>query len=253
MILILFLLSIFFLFKPASVEGFTHQFILKDNIINFDFSKIETIATSSSKSSATRNVLSFEFRIQAQEDLPTDIPLFIVAFNQEAVFYVDASAIDANFHKVEIDLKDFTSTYANQWPIFYKNNAIEDLNLEVINVSFIDSLTQNKSSGKIDDLNVIKEHDGSLTVIFSVQETSKNLHSYELFCLNQKQEIINSVKLNQKDNFLWPGYSFIKLTANQKNELIFHLTEFNCESDLYVIGDDDFVSNKTSMIEVENL
>lgn len=253
MILILFLLSIFFLFKPASVEGFTHQFILKDNTINFDFAKIETIAVPSIESSKTHDVLSFDFRVRTQEDLPTDIPLFIVAFNQEIIFYVDASAIDENFHKVEIDLKDFVSTHANQLPIFYQNNVIKNLNLEIINVNLIDSLTQNKSSVKIDDLNIIKERDDSLTVIFSVQEASKNLHSYELFCLNQKQEIINSIELNQKDNFLWPEYSFIKFITNQKNELIFHLAEFYCDGDLYVIGDGDFMSNKISIIEVEDL
>ncbi len=253
MILILFLLSVFFFFKPAPIEGFTHQFVLEDNTINFDFTKLEIIATSSSKSSPIHSVLSFDFRVQAQEGLPANIPLFIVAFNRKIIFYVDADAIDKNFRKVEIDLKDFVSTYANQLPIFYQNNAIKNLNLEIINVNLIDSLTQNKSLAKIDDLNIIKEHDNYLTVIFSVQEETKNLHSYQLFCLNQNQEIVNSIELNQKDNFLWPEYSFIKFITNQKKELIFHLAEFNCEGDLYVVGDDDFMSNKTSIIEIENL
>lgn len=253
MILILFLLSIFFIFSPYPIKGFTHQFVLKNNTINFDFTKIEAIATPSSKSSTTNNVLSFDFKVQTQEDLPADIPLFIVAFNQEIIFYADASAIDKNFHKVEINLEDFISTYTNQLPIFYKNNAISDLSLEVSNVGFINTLIKSKSLIKIDDLNIIKEQDGSLTIIFSVQEENKNLHSYQLFCFNQKQEIINSTKLNQKDNFLWPEYSFVKLATNQRSELIFHLTEFNCEGDLYVIGDEDFTSNKTSIIKVENL
>ena len=252
MILILLFLSIFFLFKPALVNGFTYQFVLENNIVDLDFVKVKTLENPQAEIPESNNILSFDYRLETKESYPANIPLFIVAFDKEVVFYADSSFIEAEPHTVKINMQNF-STYSDQMPVFYKNNFIDGFNLDISNVNFINQSADNESSIKINDLNVIREKDGSLTVVFFVQEEFKSQHSYQLFCLNEKQEIINSIKLSKKDNFLWPEHYFINLFANQNSELIFNLEEFTCIGELYVATENGSKSNKTSIIGIENL
>jgi len=252
MILILLFLSILVLLKPALVHGFTYQFVLENNTVDLNFTKVKIPENPQVELSKSNDVLSFDYKLESEENLPTDIPLFIVVFNQEVIFSADASLLDEKYHTTEVGMKNFQA-YLGQMPVFYKNNVIEDFKLEIANVSFIDQVTENESLVEINDLNIIREKEGFLTVIFSLQEEIKNPHLYQLFCLNEKQEIVNSTQLIQRDNFLWPDYFFANLVVNQKNELIFHLEKFNCSGELYVTADSSSKSDKTSIIGIENL
>lgn len=255
MIVVLFFLSLFFLAKPALVQGFTYQFKLENNFINLDFSKIEPVIGSSTinEPSEKNNILSFVYKIETKQNLPADIPVFIVVFDKKVIFTADATLADDFFHTVEIDLKNHSLTESKQLPIFYKNNFFNKCEIDLLNIKFIKELTAERSLIEINDLNVIREKDSSVTVIFSVQEDVKSLHSYQLFCLNEQQQILNSIQLTQDDNFLWSEFSFLNFYANQKNEIIFHLTEFSCDGEVYVVGDGLFESNRTSIIGLENL
>lgn len=255
MIVALFFLSLFFLTKPTLAQGFTYQFKLENNFINLDFNKIEPVIGSSTieEPSEKNNILSFTYKIKNKQNLPTGIPIFIVVFDKKVIFTVDATLVDDFFHTVEIDLKNHGLTESKQLPIFYKNNFFDKCEIDLLNLSFIKALTTKTSLAKINDLNVIREKDNSVTVIFSVQEDVKSLHSYQLFCLDKRQQILNSIQLTQDDNFLWSEFSFLNFYANQKNEIIFHLTEFSCDSEVYVVGDGLFESNRTSIIGLENL
>ena len=234
------------------MNAFTYQFVLENNIISFDFSQINIPSNFQIELTKPKEILSFDYRLTTEQSLPKDIPLFLVVFGQEVIFSADVNLADADFHTTQVNIKNFAD-YFDQLPVFYKNNVIENFKLEIANVTFVDQLYENKSLISITDLNVIREADNSLTVIFSVQEEIKNSHSYQLFCLNEKQEIIDSTKLNQKDNFLWPNFSFLSFYTNHKNELIFHLKEFSCNGSFYVTADDVFTSDRVSVIAAEDL
>jgi len=254
MIIVFFLLLVsLFLWRPIQVQSFTYQFALENNSINFDFTKIETNTDSSINASQANNVLAFTYKIKLRDSLPADIPIFIVVFDKQVIFSVNTQEAIENSNEVEINIADFLNKNSASWPIFYKNNLIKDFDLEITNVVLKDAFTRNKIPIQIYDLNAIKEKNGSLTIIFTIQEAIKAVHSYQLFCLNEKQEILSSVSLCQNNNFFWPGYSFQNLLTNQKNELIFNLLDFDCMGNLYVLGDKQFASNQTSIVEVENL
>lgn len=254
MIVKLFFLSIFFLLKSDSVKAFTHQFALKNNAINLDFVKLEPITDEPILTpSDLKRVLSFTYRIETQENLPVDIPIFIAAYDKKVIFSADASLADSVFHDVEIDLNNFAVNDYKQMPIFYQNHSLVGYDLNLINVNLINQSTGVKSLAKISDLNAIREKDDSLTIIFTLEEEIKNNHSYQLFCLDENLQIKHSLVLSQNDNFLWPMFSFFNLHANQKSELIFHLEKFSCEGKVYIIGDGVFESDKSTIIEVEDL
>jgi hypothetical protein len=73
------------------------------------------------------------------------------------------------------------------------------------NLTFSDqSLERTEESAQIQDLSAIREIDQSLTVVFSLQEATKNHRLYQLFCLDEEQEITHFAKLVQTDNFFGP-------------------------------------------------
>lgn len=254
MIVILLFLSLFFLINPKLIWGFTYQFKLENNSVDLNFSKVEKINSNLPiKSSELNSIFSFTYKITTTQNLPIDVPVLIAVFDKKVIFSADASLADNSFHTVEIDLKNYSLDDHDQLPVFYQNNFFKGYTIDLFDSSFIKESLFNKPSIKIDDLNVIREKDNSLTIIFSVQEEIRSLHSYQLFCLDEQQKILNSVKLTQNDNFLWPDFFFLSFYANQKNELIFHLTEFDCKNQLYIIGDELFESNRTSVINLEDL
>ncbi len=254
MIVIFFLLLAgLFLWRPVQAQSFTYQFELENNSIDFDFTKIEPSTDLPINISATNNILAFAYKIKLQDSLPADIPLFIVVFNKQIIFSVNTQMLNENINEVEIDIAQFLTKDFTQWPVFYKNNVVRDFDLEVLNISLKNAFSIDRTQAQIHDLNVIKENDNSLTVLFTLEEPIKRIHSYQLFCLNEKQEVVASVPLHQRNNFLWPECSFINLLTNQKNELIFNLLDFDCAGNLYVVGDEKFTSNQTSIVKVENL
>lgn len=254
MIIVLFFLNLFLLASPVSAQEFTYQFKLENNSINLDFTKIKTpLSNPEIELSQSKSVLSFTYKIETKQKLPADIPVFIVVFDKKVIFTADASQASNSFHTAEIDLKNFNLNDHDQLPVFYQNNFFEGYKTDLFGLNFIKEPTVKSFPVEINDLNVIREKDDSLTIVFSVQEKSKNIHSYQLFCLDKQQKIANSIELIQNDNFLWPEFSFLNFYANQKNELIFHLTEFSCDGEVYVVGDEFFESNKTSIINLDNL
>ncbi len=254
MIITLFLLLVaLFLWRPAQVQSFDHQFLLENNSIDLDFSKIETDTSSLVDDSQINNILAFTYKIKLKDSVPADLPLFIVVFNKQIIFFADREMINEDVNEIEIDVAEFLTKNPNKWPIFYKNNVIKDFDLEVTNISLRNAFSTDRTSTKIHDLNAIRERDGSLTIIFNLEETNKSVHSYKLFCLDEKEEVVSSIPLKQENNFLWPSYSFSNLLANQKNELIFNLSKFDCAGKLYVLGDDQFISNQTLIVQVEDL
>lgn len=253
MILTLLFLGIFSLLKPTTVQGFTHQFVLEDNVINLDFIKVKPTADNPEITpSSLDSTLFFTYQIEAKSGLPPDIPLFIATYDKEVIFFADASLADGISHDVEIDLKNFGLGDHSQMPIFYQNNFLEEYHLSLFNLNFINQTTV-KSSAKIEDLSAIREKDNSLTIVFGLREDIKNTHVYQLFCLDKEHKIMSSTKLTQEDSFLWSRFSFSSFYTNQKNELIFHLKEFDCEGEIYILGDGLFKSNQTAIIGVENL
>jgi len=203
---------------------------------------------------ASAQILSFDYKMTKNQDIPTDLPLFIVTFDQEVIFAADASTADGLSHQVQLDLKLFDPNYLRKVPIFYQNNYINDFTLSLNNLAFSDQILEptNKLC-QIQNLSAIREVDQSLTIIFSLEEETKNQRLYQLFCLNERQEITHFTRLVQKDNFLWPTFTFLSFLSNQKNELIFHLDEFECEGLVYVADDFGTKSEQVSIVNVEEL
>ncbi len=266
MILIITLLSFILFSRQIQAKSFDYQFIFEGNSINLDFFKainispatqpiIEVIPPSIEPTQPQlAKFLSFEYKLKKNNDLPLDLPLFLVAFGQEVIFYADTSLADDQFHKVEIDLSSFDQDILKKSPVFYQNNYLSGFELEVSNVVFISELSSNAiADPQVIDLSAIREKDQSLTVVFALQEELKAPHEYELACLNEKEEVIHSVELSKNDDFLWSNFSFIRFFANQKNELIFHLNEFNCDGLINLTMDQKIKSTSVSIINVENL
>lgn len=266
MILIFILLSFIFFTEKIEAKSFSYQFFLANNLIDLDFFKpIDLIPTSIATlspaisptpeaSKAPGKILSFDYKLQENQDLPADLPLFIVTFGQEVIFSADASLADGISHHVELDLESFEQNYSDQMPVFYQNNYLSDFTFEVKNLSLIDTFSVAAvSMSEIQNLSVIREKDQSLTIVFALQEEIRRQHFYQLFCLNEQEEIVGSTKLTKKDDFLWSSFSFLGLFTNQKNESIFNLEEFNCDSSVYVTDNFSAKSDLVSIIEVENL
>lgn len=258
LILVLFLSSFIILNQEvqAQSQSQSYQFLLMDNSINLElFQPVALPSQDLSSKSYDKNILSFKYKIQADKNLPSDIPLFLVAFGDEVIFYADASKADGFFHEVSLNLKPYFLT--NDWslPVFYKNQYFTNLNLELTAFNFLDDLNfQSNDSYAINDLNVIRELDQSLTVIFSLAENERQAHFYELVCLdNTSQEMIHSRKLIVSDSFLWGGFEFVNLLSNAKKELIFHLSSFNCEGSFYVLVDGEIKSTTTEAIGIKDL
>lgn len=253
MILIFLFLTLFFLLRPAAADAFTYQFKLENNFIDLDFIRMEEVVSDLPiESSESNSIFSFTYKIKTTRVLPKDIPILIAVFDKKVIFSADVSLADNSFHTVEIDLKNLALNNYNQLPVFYQNKFLEGYEIDLFDLSFIES-SPDKPSIKINDLNIVREKDNSVTVIFSIQEDDKSPRSYQIICLDEQQEILNSLKLIQKDNFMWPEFSFFNFYSNQKNELIFRLTEFNCDGEAYVVGDEFFKSNKTKIINLEDL
>jgi len=263
MTLIFILLSFIFFSQKIEAKSFSYQFILANNAINLDFFKpidlpAPTLTPTSSPtpevSKSPAKILSFDYKLKKNKDLPLDLPLFIAAFGQEVIFSADANLADDIFHNVQLDLESFDQNYLGQTPVFYQNNYLNDFTFEVKNLSFIDSFSAIETNlPEIKNFSAIRERDQSLTIIFSLQEETKIQRFYQLFCLNEKKEIISSIKLARKDDFIWSSFSFLGFFANQKNEAIFNLKEFNCDGLVYVADNFDVKSDLVSIIKVENL
>jgi hypothetical protein len=203
---------------------------------------------------ASAQILSFDYKMTNNQDLPADLPLFIVTFGQEVIFAATTDSADGLFHQVQLDLKLFDTDYLGKVPIFYQNNYISDLTLSLNNLTFSDqSLERTEELAQIQNLSAIREIDQSLTIVFSLQEATKNHRLYQLFCLDEEQEITHFAKLVQTDNFLWPNFTFLSFLSNQKNELIFHLDEFACEGLVYVADSFGTKSEKVSIVNVKDL
>lgn len=267
MILIFIFLNLLFFTKKIEAKSFSYQFVLANNLIDLDFFEpidlsIQTsiatlspaISTTPETSKVPNKILSFDYKLQKNQDLPVDLPLFVATFGQEVIFSADASLADGIFHHVELDLESFEQNYFNQTPVFYQNNYLSDFSFEVKNLFLIEALSvATVSMSEIQNFSAIREKDQSLTIIFALQEEIKTQHLYQLFCLNEQEEIIASTNLTKKDNFLWSSFSFLGFFANQKNELIFNIKEFNCDGSVYVTDNLGAKSDLVSIIKVENL
>jgi hypothetical protein len=264
MVFIFILLSLVIFSTKVDAKSFDYQFIFEDNFINLDFFKVIDVAPTNQPTTAIipipiistspAKILSFEYKLSKINDLPLDLPLFLATFGQEVIYYADASLADDQLHKVEIDLSLFDQDILGKTPVFYQNNYLSGFELEVKNVVFIGEFSSNTvADPQVIDLSVIREKDQSLTIVFTLQEESKAPHEYELSCLNEKEEIIHSVKLSKNDDFLWSNFSFIRFFANHKNELIFHLNEFNCDGLVNIKTDQQKKSTAISIINVEDL
>lgn len=266
MVFILILLSFVIFSKKVEAKSFDYQFVFENNSINLDFFKVVNVAPTNQPvvevispsiepvQASSVKILSFEYKLKKNNDLPLDLPLFLVTFGQEVIFYADAGLADDQIHKVEIDLSLFDQGTINKTPVFYQNNYLSGFELEVSNVVFISEFSSDAAvDPQVIDLSVIREKDQSLTIIFTFQEESKEPHEYNLSCLNEKEKIVHSIKLNKNDDFLWSNFSFIRFFANQKNELIFHLNEFDCDGLVSINTDQKFRSTAVSIINVEDL
>lgn len=270
MLLIFILFSLIFLPKRVEAKSFSYQFIFTENAIDLDFFKAinldptvklisdpvlnPSVSPLPSPSVPLVRILSFEYKIKQNIALPLDIPLFLITFDREVIFYADASWADDQFHRVEIDLSLFDLDIFNKTPIIYQNNYLSNFELEVRNLAFIESSFSNTVVDfQINDLSAIRELDKSLTIVFSLHDDSKRNHEYKLLCLSEKEEVLSSIKLNKNDDFLWTTFSFVSFFTNQKNELVFHLKEFNCDDLVRVIADQKISSASVFIVNVGDL
>ncbi|KKQ08515.1 MAG: hypothetical protein US20_C0015G0003 [Candidatus Pacebacteria bacterium GW2011_GWF1_36_5] len=218
MIIILFFLTLFFSVRQIEAQSFSYQFILANNSIDLDFLKKLELNLEEQK---PKNFLSFEYKLEKQNDLPSDLPLF----NRN-----------------------------DRIPVFYQSNYLDGFKLTLENLIFIEEPILNKDKTSIiKDLSVIRELDQSLSIIFSLEETEKRQHSFQLICLDEGGEVTNSNKLFKNDDFLWSDFFFTNSFSNKKNEFIFHLDKLECSGLVYVLTDFSIQSDKTSIIRVEDL
>jgi hypothetical protein len=243
--------------SQTPVYGFDYQFVLTNNTIAFDFVRVQPITnvanTVTNSNTNSNKFLSFSYRLTEPVDLPTDLPLFLMILNDQVFFFADASILSTDVVNLSFDTSLFAPYSPHQLPIFLKNALVDDLKLEISDLQFSDQALEAVEPFVLSDLNLIREVDGSITVIFTLTEKLKRPHLYQLICLNEQEELISSVILTQTDHFLWSDYTFHNLLANSKNELIFHLASWRCTGDAYVIGDKLYSSNRTKVIDITNL
>lgn len=239
--------------RPTLIHAFTYQFALENNQIHLDYARIDLLTKATSAEKLTDKILLFNYQLTSQNSLPDDLPLLIAAFDQEVIFYADSAALNRGLLEGSIDLNKLDAAQSAQWPVFYQNSSISDLELQIKNLRFVDSFVQAKAvGGGISDLSAIKERDGQLTTIFSLQDSARNLHAYQLVCLDQQQKISRQIPLQQK-HYLWSQYLFSQALPNHQEELIFQSTAPDCSNQVYILRDDGLVSNPVSIVAVQNL
>lgn len=269
MVLILILFSFVFFSSPIQAKSFSYQFNLANNVINLDFYRaldlpLPTLTLIPSLTpiysptpTSPKKILVFDYQIKTSKELPINLPLFIVVFGQEVVFSADAFLADGVVHHVELDLELFNSNYIDQSPIFSQNNYLNDYELTITNLSFLEKFSavnnETLNQAKIENLSVIREADQSLTIIFSLSDKNKIVDSYTLLCKDESKQLLGSARLVKTDDFLWPNFIFSNFSTNHKNDLIFHLKEFTCVGLMSVLSGsgDEFIVN--SIIEVKDL
>ena len=250
--LLIFLCFFLFLNKTAA-KSFNYEFVLSDNLIDLNFFKVLDLPIEDLQLEHG-NIISFEYILNKTANLPQEIPLFILALGKQVLFSVDAKMADGIVHQVSLDLSQFGSLSTAEMPIFYKNNYLDNFELEIKNLLFTkDSSEKLSEDSQIKNLSAIREADQSLTIIFSLEGENLRDHRYEIFCLGDGGKIANSSKLTRTDDFLWPNFSFLRFFANYKNELIFNLNEFACDGLVYLQNDVGLRSDQTSIVEVTDL
>lgn len=260
LVIALFLLQFIAFNSEVEAQVQNYQFLLIDNFIDLELFKpivlTEKLPDSNSQNIQEKNILSFKYQLSENKNLPLDLPLFLVAFNKDVVFYTDASVADGFQHEIQLDLKKYFQD-EDDWhlPVFYQNQYLKDLDLKLSDFNFVENLSLSPVlSATIEDLDVIEEIDKSLTVIFSLIEENRRPHSYELFCLDEtSQRDIGSKKLIVSDGFLWGGFNFANLFSNIKKELIFHLSDFACDGLFYVLLDGQIKSEAVGVTELKDL
>ena len=174
----LFFVFLFFFFSlsPIVAQSFDYQLRITDNFIDLNF--FETVKEIEVMDEGGE-FLSFNYQLSSDEDLPPDLPLFLVTLNDEVLFYANQSLVDEQVQQVFLDTD-------GELPIFYKNTFIKDFELELGNLHFVEEMP-GKDSLEIKDPLVIREQDQSLTILFSMEPASKNNRSIELFCVANNQ------------------------------------------------------------------
>lgn len=257
--------------QVVQAKNFASQFVLSDNSINVDFFQIVNlpeIEPSSPSSSPSpnqtpaptlppANLLSFTYQLSKFKELPADLPLFIVTLGQKVIFTADANLADGLEHQVLLDISVLAPDQLGQTPVFYQNSYLDDFELILGGLAFVSQPAPipsvSISPTKIINPSAIRERDQSLTVIFTLQETVREQHFYKLSCLDAQGAKPDSVWLIKNDNFLWSTLSFLGAWSNQKNELIFHLAQFDCAGQVQFINERGDISEPVSIIAVENL
>lgn len=282
MIFILLVLQFLFFIPKVWATEFEYQFNLSGNFIYLDFFKkievpsptfIQPVVVFSPTLTLTpspippspptptpttmikKKILAFDYKLEATQTLPEDLPLFIVAFEQQVVFSANASTADSMLHHIELDIESLNPLYLERLPIFYQNNYVQDFKLQVNNLTYLENFTNppTVSNAKIKDVNLIRESDQSLTLIFSLNEEVKKTDSYFLICTDENQKLLNKVQLIRTDDFLWSNFDFSNFNSNQKGDLIFHLAEFPCAGMINVASGNGDQFAISSIIEVESL
>ena len=271
MILLMLFLSCLLGSSPVMAKSFSTQYILTSNSINIDFyrvlnppisqlstttpSPVVALSPTILPPTGTRNNwLVFTYKLSKNQPLPNDLPLFLVVFEEQVLFAADASLADGQEHQMSINLQELALSDKTFTPIFYQNNYLQDFELEISGLAFSDQpAKQSVEVSQLDDLTVVREADQSLTVIFKLDPKPNQQHFYQLVCLNDASQVTASKSLLKTDDFLWPKLIFGSFAANQKNELIFSVSDFICDGQVYVKNELGVRSIPVSIIKVSDL
>lgn len=248
MFFVLVLLFLVLCSGQVKAQSFNYQFALLDNTFNFElFRSLDlSIPAQVSPIPAAKNYFTFEYKLKPLLDLPLDLPLFLVTSDKKVLFTADAAWADDQFHQVQVKLST-----PGELPIFYQNNYLTGFELNFRNLSFTAEQVKNDIEPiKFSDLNVIREADQSLTILFSVQDEGEMARVYRLICADKPQIFSD---LSKNDDFLWPNFLFTALHSNQQRELIFHLSEFSCRGNVYVADAFGNQSAKSSIVGINEL
>jgi hypothetical protein len=269
----LFLLTatIFFLslvLAPLQAQSFNYQFVLKDNSIDLNFSKLE-VALPSLSSSPTpplaptigdhaidqqARALSFVYSLEAANTLIPDLPLVLLVGGEEVLFYATSAEAGLASHQVWLDLSEITAFNQQKPPVFYKNHSLGDFTFQVSEFQWLANLPSTLQPAlELHNLTAVREQDQSLTILFAVNSQEFWPNTYYLVCQSERSEQINRSKLIKTDDFLWPNLVFLNFTPNHKQELIFQLPSFACGGLVFVVDQFNHRSEAVSIIGIEKL
>lgn len=217
------------------------SFIIPDNQIKLHFKQVipELDTTHSPVLSPTPatvpQFLNFEYRLGLNSDTkPYSSTTALAVFLTDALIYIVPGLLaDDVWHQATVELSPTPQNPDLSQVFFYLNQISVPLQLQLRGLQLADTMLVSDSVLSVDELQAIREHDGSLTLWLRTTSVTP-ITDLRVFCFDEERIIENQGRVVHFTDFLWPQITTALWWANDLGELVVSVQDFLCEQKIVV-------------------